>query len=90
MRETETTLKKRFDEPTEVVMETATRHVDDIFDEVKAAVEGLDWKVQGHTNEIWWLMQGLPFADHGKMVSELVADIESRLRKNPRPGAHQP
>ena len=45
--ESGTTLKQLLDARTALVLDTATRQFDDIFDDVKAAVEGLDWKVQG-------------------------------------------
>ena len=45
LRETEATLKRVLDARTEVVLDTATGDFDDIFDDVNAAVEGLDWKV---------------------------------------------
>ena len=60
VREAETTFKRLLDDRTQVVLQTASRHFDGMFDDVQAAIEGLDWKVPGHTNEIWWLMQGLP------------------------------
>ena len=42
VREKETTLKRLLDDRAEVALGTAARHVDGIFDDVKAAVEGLD------------------------------------------------
>ena len=53
VREAATLLGTRLGERTEIMLDTAARHFGDVFDGVKAAVEGLDWKVQGHTNEIW-------------------------------------
>ena len=74
MRETRAALCRRLDDRTEVVLDTATQHFDNIFDEVKAAVESLDWKVQGHSKGIWWLKR-----DTTELVKGRVADIERRI-----------
>ena len=39
----------------------------------------LDWKVQGHANEIWWVM------DHGRKTRDLVSSVEERLTQRPAP-----
>ena len=56
-----------------------TDHFDTVFDEVKAAVESLDWKVQGQATEVWWMGQNLP-----NTVGELVANIEGKLQRQPK------
>ena len=53
-----------------------TSHFDQVFEEVKAVVETLSWKVSGQANEIWWTTQNQPGSFH-----ELVADIEGKLRR---------
>ena len=66
--------------------DTLTVHFDTVIDEVKVAVEALDWKVQGKANELWWMAQNLPGS-----VWEKVADIEGRLQRQTRPegGSHE-
>ena len=49
-----------------------TGHFDQVFEEVKAAVETLNWKVSGQANEVWWLTQS------HTSVSELVAELEDQ------------
>ena len=83
VQETEHMLKQLFEARLEQVFDTATRHFDQTFVEVKIA-----GKVQGQTNEIWWLTQGLPVADQDTMLSKMAADIESRLGKATRPHGH--
>jgi len=75
-RSTTTTTNQRLEERTEVVLDTMTEHFDVVFEGVKTAVETLDWRVTGQANEIWWLNQ-----NHPGSVSELVADLESRLQR---------
>ena len=53
-----------------------TSHFDMFFEDVKTAVETLGWKVGGQANEIWWLTQ-----NHPGSISELVADLESKLQR---------
>ena len=88
VRESKTTLRQLLDARTEVVVDTATRPFNDIVNDVKAVVgrqEGLDKKVQGQANEIRWLMQGLPVADNGEIMSDRRPRQEGA---HPRPGAH--
>ena len=68
---------------TETVVDTMTEHYDAVFDEVKTAVEALDWKLQGHANQVWWMGQNFP-----STVAEMVAEIEGKLqRPQPRDGS---
>jgi chromosome segregation ATPase len=70
-RRAETTTNQRLEERTDVVLDTMTEHFDVVFEEVKAAVETLSWKVANPANEVGWLTQ-----NHPGSVSELVADLE--------------
>ena len=75
-RRAEATMTQRFEQRTEVVLDTMTGHFDTVFDEVTAAVETLSWQVRGQANEIWWLTQ-----NHPGSLSELVATLESKLQR---------
>ena len=59
-----------------VVLDRMTERFDTVFDEVKTAVESLDWKVQHQAGQVWWMGQNLP-----NIVGELVADIEGKLQR---------
>ena len=52
-RRAATTTAQQLELRTDVVLGTMAGHFDTVFDEVKAAVESLSWKVGGHANEIW-------------------------------------
>ena len=98
-RRAATTTAQQLERRTEVVLDTMTGHFDTVFDEVKAAVESLDWEGSGQAKEIWWLTQNQPGS-----VGDLVADIEGSLQRQtgsngkprdqkgarPDPRAHKP
>ena len=75
-RRAATTTTQQLEQRTEVILDTMASHFDTVFDEVKAAVEPLDWRVSVQANEIWSLTQNQPGS-----VGELVADIEGRLQR---------
>ena len=52
-RRAEATTGEQLELRTETVLDTMTEHFGTVFDEVKAAVESLDWKLQGHANQVW-------------------------------------
>ena len=70
---------------TEHVLDIATRHSDGTFEVIKTKILTLSWKVISHTNEIWCLQEVSPRADRGQMVSDSVANIESRLGRATKP-----
>ena len=78
-RRTEAQTTAQLEERTTVVLDTMTDHFDAVFDDVKTSVESLDWKVQGLTNQVWWMGQNIPTT-----VQELVAEIETKLQRQPQ------
>ena len=59
-RRAEAKTTEQLEHRTTVVLDTMTEHFDTVFDEVKTAVESLDWNVQGHANQVWWMEQNIP------------------------------
>ena len=64
-RRAETTTNQRLEERTDVVLDTMTEHFDVVFEELKAAVETLSWKVASQANE----SGGSPKTTQARLVS---------------------